>query len=74
MIICNKFEENEMKCIKCENEMTKSRLSTGPAYVYAENRTKGLLPTIKRTAVSCYVCSKCGYIELYADSPKDINL
>ena len=28
--------------------------------------------TEKRSSVFCFVCSKCGYIELYADCPKDI--
>lgn len=28
--------------------------------------------TEKRSSFFCFVCSKCGYIELYADCPKDI--
>ena len=61
-----------MKCNKCETEMIKSKLSTGMAYVYCCNKKKGALETEKRSSVSCFVCPKCGYIELYADCPKDI--
>lgn len=61
-----------MKCIKCETEIIKSRLSTGMAYVYAANKKKGAFEKEKRSPVSCFVCPKCGYIELYADCPKDI--
>lgn len=61
-----------MKCTKCDAEMTKANLTTGMTPVYLSNKKKGVFEAEKRSSVSCYVCPKCGYIELYADKPKDI--
>ncbi|MCQ2542474.1 MAG: hypothetical protein MJ112_09275 [Lachnospiraceae bacterium] len=62
-----------MKCIKCETEMTKALLLTNPAgAIVAVNKNKNILESPKVTQISCYVCSKCGYVELQADDPKNI--
>jgi rubrerythrin len=34
---------------------------------------KGILEQEKRSAVLCYVCPECGYIELYAENPQALK-
>lgn len=64
-----------MKCVKCETEMFKAMLSGNSLYpVMLINKKKGLFEDEKRSEVSCYVCSNCGYIELYADNPKELKI
>ena len=61
-----------MECMKCKAEMVDAKLS-GDAYgtpAYITGKKKGILTTKPQSAVSCYVCPKCGYIELKADNPK----
>lgn len=38
------------------------------------NKKKGVFESEKRSAVLCYVCPQCGYIELYAEDPKGLKL
>ena len=42
--------------------------------VYLTNKKKGALETEKNSSISCYVCPKCGYIELNADNAKNLIL
>ena len=61
-----------MKCLRCETEMFCAKLKgdapgTG---VYLTNKKNGLFEAEKRSAVSCFVCPDCGYVELKADTPK----
>ena len=65
-----------MECMKCKAKMLKAKLKgdvvgTG---VYLANKSEGLFETEKNSSVSCYVCSKCGYIELSADNPQNLIL
>lgn len=41
---------------------------------YLINKKKGILEKENKSSVTCYVCPKCGYIELKADNPYEINL
>ena len=54
-----------MKCIRCENEMTKANLLTIGGLML-ETETKSFFETPERSSVEVYVCSKCGYVELKA--------
>ena len=38
------------------------------------NKKKGILEPEKRCYVLCYVCPECGYIELYAEKPKELKI
>lgn len=61
----------EMECLRCKEKMIVAKLNTG-AYgnpVYLSNKKKGILESEQRSSVTCYVCPKCGYVELKADSP-----
>ena len=42
--------------------------------VYLTNKKEGIFETEKSSTVSCYVCPKCGYIELHADDAKKLSL
>ena len=74
----NIADENKaiIKCTKCENKMYRSQLGNGVPYLqlYLRNKKKGILEDEHTSSVSCYVCSHCGYIELYADDPKGVKL
>ena len=58
-----------MECIKCKNEMTKTKLFAFGG-IEIESETKSIFETPERSAVEVYVCSKCGYIELKAKDHK----
>ena len=64
-----------MKCEKCDAEMFRANL-TGNAMFPAllTNKKKGLCEMERRSAVLCYVCPMCGYIELYAEDPKKLKI
>ena len=38
------------------------------------NKKKGVFETEHISTVSCFVCTKCGYVELKTDNPKDLIL
>lgn len=40
--------------------------------VYLTNKKNGIFEAEKNSAVSCYVCPKCGYIELNADNANNL--
>lgn len=52
-----------MKCIRCENEMTKADLLTFGG-LQIETKTNSVFETPERSNVEVYVCNKCGYVEL----------
>lgn len=66
-----------MECLKCKEKMITANLNTG-AYgtpvIYLSNKKKGILESEKRSNVTCYVCPKCGYVELNADNPGQLVL
>ncbi len=64
-----------MKCNKCDTEMFHANLTGNGLYpALLTNKKKGVFESEKRSAVLCYVCPQCGYIELYAEDPKGIKL
>ena len=54
-----------MKCIHCENEMTKANLTTIGGLLL-ETKTSSIFETPEISKVEVYVCNKCGYVELKA--------
>ncbi len=65
-----------MECLRCKEEMFTAKLC-GDMYetgIYLKNKKKGIFETAKTSSVTCYVCPKCGYVELKADEPKKIRL
>ncbi len=66
-----------MKCPKCNSEMKKGNTSTGahqvPIIATNDDPMK-LFGGEKRSKVSVYICTGCGYIELYADAYKELFL
>lgn len=73
----HKFEVyggTKMNCLRCKEEMFKAKLK-GDAVgtvVYLTNKKNGIFEAEKNSAVSCYVCPKCGYIELNADNANNL--
>lgn len=65
-----------MECMKCQTAMLTANLVTAPHRVplYLYRKKKGLFESEKTSAVTCYVCPHCGYIELNADDPKNLIL
>lgn len=65
-----------MDCLRCKEEMFKAKLKGDVVgtVVYLTNKKNGVFETEKNSAVSCYVCPKCGYIELNADNVKKLIL
>lgn len=65
-----------MECIKCRTEMITAKFNADMhgLGVYLSNKKKGIFEPEERSSVTCYVCPECGYIELNADSPKNLIL
>lgn len=64
-----------MKCNKCDTEMISANLTGNGLYpVLLKNKKNGVFEPERRSAVMCYVCPQCGYIELYAENPKGLKL
>ena len=66
--------EIEMECLRCKEEMFKANLK-GDAVgtvVYLAKKKDGIFAPDKNSPVSCYVCPKCGHIELVADNVKNL--
>ena len=65
-----------MKCMKCSCEMITAKLcgDVSRMSVRLTNKKKGVFETEHISTVSCFVCTKCGYVELKADNPKDLIL
>lgn len=64
----------KMDCLRCKEEMIKAKLK-GDAVgtvVYLTNKKNGIFENEKNSTVSCYVCPKCGYVELNADNAKKL--
>mgnify|MGYP007066384385 FL=1 len=60
-----------MQCFKCETEMKKVKFIGNAAGMpsYLAYKEKGVFNPEIRDNVECYVCPKCGYIELKAENP-----
>ncbi len=58
-----------MECMKCKNEMTKAELFSFGG-IEIKSKTKSLLETPEISRIECYVCNKCGYVELKATDYK----
>lgn len=64
-----------MKCSKCETEMFSAKVCGSNLYpLMLSNQKKGIWEPEKRCFVLCYVCPECGYIELYAEKPKELKI
>ena len=64
-----------MKCSKCDAEMIRATLTgNGLHPVLLKNKKNGVFEPEKRSSVLCYVCPLCGYMELYAENPKELKL
>lgn len=65
-----------MDCLRCKEEMFNAKLKGDVVgtVVYLTNKKDGIFETEKNSTVSCYVCPKCGYIELHADDAKKLSL
>ncbi len=64
-----------MNCGKCDTEMFHANLTGNALYpIFLTNKKQGIFETEKRCDVACYVCPKCGYIELYAKNPQSIQI
>ncbi len=62
-----------MKCVKCDSEMIPAVLTGSSMYpLLLKNKRKWLLDSDIKVEVLCYMCTECGYIELYAKDPKAI--
>ena len=72
----NFMEEYKMECLRCKEKMFNAKLKGDMVgtMVYLTNKKKGALETEKNSSISCYVCPKCGYIELNADNAKNLIL
>lgn len=69
------MEKETMECLRCKADMFKAHLK-GDAVgtgVYLTNKKKGIPESEKISAVTCYVCPECGYIELHADEPAKLK-
>ena len=74
----DKFQLEEvefMQCDRCQKEMFKAKM-VGAQFVeiLLVNKKKGVFESEKRSTVSCYVCPKCGHIELIADHPSSLQI
>ncbi|KPL61013.1 hypothetical protein [Rossellomorea vietnamensis] len=58
-------------CIKCESAMVEARLDSYPIRVY-KTTEKANSNTMSEVS-PCYVCSNCGFIELYALNPEKFS-
>ena len=64
-----------MRCTKCDTEMFNAKLIGNALYpLILTNKKEGLFKVEKRCNALCYVCPECGYIELYAEKPKELKL
>ena len=64
-----------MRCNKCNAEMYNAKLTGNTLYpLILTNKKKGMLEPEKRCYVLCYVCPECGYIEIYAEKPKELKI
>lgn len=65
-----------MECLRCKGEMITAKLRGDMvgSEVLLTNKKKGILEVEKRSGVECYVCPKCGYVELKATNPRELIL
>lgn len=65
-----------MDCLRCNEEMFNAKLKGDVVgtVVYLTNKKEGIFETERNSTVSCYVCPKCGCIELHADDVKKLRL
>ena len=68
-----------MICNNCGEELVQVRIKSGGIKAgggfdlfLAEPTKKGVFQEELRSPVSCYLCKKCGRIELVADSPEEL--
>ena len=62
-----------IKCHNCDEEMFTATINSEvpaslPVVLY--NRGKGFFSSEHKTELLCYVCPKCGHVELYAKDPQ----
>jgi len=64
-----------MKCFKCNNVMKSVKMSGSVQGIplYLSYKKKGVFETAKESAVECFVCANCGYVELCAKTPEIFN-
>ena len=70
-----KESSEAMECIKCKEKMVQANLK-GDVYgigMYVTTKKNGFWDMEKSSSVSCYVCPKCGYLEMYADKPGEFK-
>ena len=58
-------------CLRCNENMKVSELSSGEGYVRLEQKGKGF--NSKVSLVDTYVCPKCGYIEMVSQNPEIVS-
>ena len=64
-----------MRCTKCDTEMFNAKLTGNTLCpLILTNKKNGIWESEKRYYVLCYACPKCGYIELYAEKPKELKI
>lgn len=59
--------DKKLICAKCGNDMVIGALMHSGVWAV---KGKGLFAETQRSPLSCYVCSECGYCELYAVKPE----
>ena len=63
-----------MKCTKCDTEMFHANLTGNGIYsLILTSKKKSIWESDKSCNALCYVCPKCGYIELYAENPQKLK-
>ena len=61
-----------MDCVKCGGGMKAADLRTGmhQTTMMVSVKKKSIADSTKMSTVRCYVCPRCGYIELQAMKPE----
>jgi len=62
----NRNKERKVKCKDCGAETTDARI----AFADVRKYKKGLFEPDIVSPMTCFVCPKCGRVELYADFPE----
>ena len=63
-----------MKCMKCEDEMFEAVMTGNTLFpVILTSKKQDRWESTRTSKVTCQVCSKCGFVELYAADPRVIR-